>query len=142
MKMEQTECSKISVHKFQTPGNHPQQRIQHSEHGESLKTSTLKEFEKSLLFRHQFSGGQNNEVLHLLLCTGYHYSKFGYRPTQKLFFQYLKFVSFQSCRCYKSGSFFWKTLLLLLRISILKNIITRYAEFLTNKCNFYFKKIN
>ena len=37
MKMEHTECSETSVHKIQTPGNHPKERIQHSEHGESLK---------------------------------------------------------------------------------------------------------
>jgi len=35
MKMEQTECSKTSAYKFQTPGNHPKESIQHSVHGES-----------------------------------------------------------------------------------------------------------
>ena len=39
MKMEQTECSETSSHKIQTPDNHPKARIQHSEHGESLKSS-------------------------------------------------------------------------------------------------------
>jgi len=29
MKMEQTECSKMSAHKIQTPGNYPEERIQH-----------------------------------------------------------------------------------------------------------------
>jgi len=28
MKMEQTECSKMSAYKIQTPGNHQQERIQ------------------------------------------------------------------------------------------------------------------
>jgi len=37
MKMEQTECSETSAHKIQTPGNYPNERIQHSEHGLSLK---------------------------------------------------------------------------------------------------------
>jgi hypothetical protein len=37
MKMEQ--CFGMSAHKIQTPGNHPKERIQHSEHGESLKSS-------------------------------------------------------------------------------------------------------
>jgi len=32
-----TECSGTSVHKIQSPGNYPEERIQHSEHGESLK---------------------------------------------------------------------------------------------------------
>jgi len=39
MKMEQTECSETSAYKFQTPGNHPKESIQHSVHGESLKSS-------------------------------------------------------------------------------------------------------
>jgi len=38
MKMEQTECSETSAYKIQTPGNHPQERIQSSEHGESFKS--------------------------------------------------------------------------------------------------------
>ena len=37
MKMEQTECSEMSPYKIQMPGNYPEERIQHSEHGESLK---------------------------------------------------------------------------------------------------------
>ena len=39
MKMEQTECSETSAYKIQTPGNYPEESIQHSEHGESLKSS-------------------------------------------------------------------------------------------------------
>ena len=38
MKMEQAECSKTSEYKIQTPGNYPEESIQHSEHGESLKS--------------------------------------------------------------------------------------------------------
>jgi len=38
MKMEQTECSETSAYKFQTPGNHPKESIQHSVHGESFKS--------------------------------------------------------------------------------------------------------
>jgi hypothetical protein len=45
--MEQTDCSETSVRKIQMPGNHPKEGIQRSEHGESLKTRTLKKFEKS-----------------------------------------------------------------------------------------------
>jgi hypothetical protein len=37
VKMEQTECSEMLVHKIQRPGNYPEESIQHSEHGESLK---------------------------------------------------------------------------------------------------------
>jgi hypothetical protein len=32
-----TECSKMSAYKIQTPGNYPEENIQHTEHGESLK---------------------------------------------------------------------------------------------------------
>jgi hypothetical protein len=38
MKMEQTECSETLAHKIQTPGNYPEESIQHSEHGVSLKS--------------------------------------------------------------------------------------------------------
>ena len=38
MKMEQTVCSKTSAYKIQAPGNHPKVRVQHSEHGKSLKS--------------------------------------------------------------------------------------------------------
>jgi len=38
MKMEQTECSETSAYKIQTPGNYPEERIQHTEHSESLKS--------------------------------------------------------------------------------------------------------
>jgi len=38
MKMEQTECSETSAYKFQTPDNYPEESIQYSEHGESLKS--------------------------------------------------------------------------------------------------------
>jgi hypothetical protein len=41
MKMEQTECSEKSAYKIQTPGNHPEENIQRTEHGESLKSKTL-----------------------------------------------------------------------------------------------------
>jgi len=36
--MEQTECSETSAYKIQTPGNYPEESIQHSEHGESFKS--------------------------------------------------------------------------------------------------------
>ena len=36
--MEQTECSETSAYRIQTPGNYPKESIQHTEHGESLKS--------------------------------------------------------------------------------------------------------
>jgi hypothetical protein len=41
MKMEQTECSETSAYKIQTPGNYPEENMQHTEHGESLKSRIL-----------------------------------------------------------------------------------------------------
>jgi hypothetical protein len=41
MKMEQIECSETSAYKIQTPGNHPEENVQHTEHGESLKLNRL-----------------------------------------------------------------------------------------------------
>jgi len=38
MKMEQTECSETSAYKIQTPENYSRESIQHTEHGESLKS--------------------------------------------------------------------------------------------------------
>ena len=38
MKMEQTKCSETSTYKLQTPGNYLKESIQHTEHGESLKS--------------------------------------------------------------------------------------------------------
>jgi hypothetical protein len=38
MKMKQTECSEMSAYKIQMPGNYPEESIQHSEHGKSLKS--------------------------------------------------------------------------------------------------------
>ena len=38
--MEQTECFESSAYKVQTPGNHPEESIQHSECGQSLKSRT------------------------------------------------------------------------------------------------------
>ena len=38
MKVEHTECSETSAYKIQMPGNYPEENIQHTEHGESLKS--------------------------------------------------------------------------------------------------------
>jgi len=43
-KVEQTECSETSAHKIQTMQNHPNERIQHSEQGESVKSRTKNRF--------------------------------------------------------------------------------------------------
>jgi len=44
--MEQTECSEKSAHKIQTPSNHQKERMQHSEHCESLKSRIWKCFNR------------------------------------------------------------------------------------------------
>ena len=41
MRMETTECSETLAYRIQTPGNYPEESIQHSERGGSLKSTTL-----------------------------------------------------------------------------------------------------
>ena len=38
---DRTECSETSAYKIQMPGNYPEESIQHSEHGESLKSTDM-----------------------------------------------------------------------------------------------------
>jgi len=40
IKMEQTNCSETSTHKIHMRRNHPKERIQNSEHSESLKSGS------------------------------------------------------------------------------------------------------
>jgi len=47
MKMEYTECSETSAYKIQTPGNYPEENIQHTEHGEILKSRKVDDIELS-----------------------------------------------------------------------------------------------
>jgi hypothetical protein len=41
VKMEQTECSEMSAYKLQIPRYYPKESIQHTEHGESLKSRMI-----------------------------------------------------------------------------------------------------
>jgi len=41
MKMEQAECSETSAYTIQTVGNYPEENIQHTESGESLKSRNV-----------------------------------------------------------------------------------------------------
>jgi len=41
MKMEQTVCYGTSAYKIRTPGNYPEESVQNSEQGESLKSRML-----------------------------------------------------------------------------------------------------
>jgi hypothetical protein len=41
MKMEQTVCSETSAYKIQMLGNCPEENLQHSEHGKSLKSRMM-----------------------------------------------------------------------------------------------------
>ena len=38
IKMEQTECSETCAYKIQMPGNYPEEKVKHTEHGESLQS--------------------------------------------------------------------------------------------------------
>jgi hypothetical protein len=42
MKIQQTQCTEKLPYKIQPPGNYPEESIQQSEHGESLKTSNIR----------------------------------------------------------------------------------------------------
>jgi hypothetical protein len=48
--MEQTERSETSTYKLQTPGNYPEESIQHLEHGESLKSTNLENMQEFSFF--------------------------------------------------------------------------------------------
>jgi hypothetical protein len=41
MKKEEIQCSETTAYKIQKPENNTEERIQHSEHGESLNSRTL-----------------------------------------------------------------------------------------------------
>jgi hypothetical protein len=58
MKMEQTEFSEMLAHKIQTPGNYPEESIQRSEHGESLKSKIIYQFL-------QYRGMKNHRCHHV-----------------------------------------------------------------------------
>jgi hypothetical protein len=54
MKMEEIECSKTLAYKIQTLGNYPEENIQHTEHGESLKSSTGEKILSSFLLKGRY----------------------------------------------------------------------------------------
>jgi len=76
MKMEQAKCSETSTCKIQTPGNYPEETIQHSEHGESLKSRKLhtyfvriavsKTTNTKLVTRYVFEVTSNNLNTHII----------------------------------------------------------------------------
>jgi hypothetical protein len=41
MKMEHTECSKLSAYEIQTLGNYAEENIQHTEHGKSFEIRNI-----------------------------------------------------------------------------------------------------
>jgi hypothetical protein len=61
MKMEQTECSETSAIKHHTPGDNKKYYKQHSEHGESL-TSTTISFSESVTTRNKLENEDRNEA--------------------------------------------------------------------------------
>jgi hypothetical protein len=51
-----TECSETSAYKIQTPGNYPEENIQHTEHGKSL----ISKLERISIFLFQVSDDDDN----------------------------------------------------------------------------------
>ena len=56
--MEQTECSETLTYKIQMPGNYPEESIQNSEHGESLKSRIIAYITKKMTKKKFQSEGQ------------------------------------------------------------------------------------
>jgi hypothetical protein len=48
----QTECSEMPTHKIHRPGNHPKERIRHSEHGKILKSRNIQTFVLFIFWGH------------------------------------------------------------------------------------------
>jgi len=72
MKMEQ--CSETSVHKIQTPGNNPEASVQHSEHGESLKSRIFNfTFHEGLNSSHSWPVVQCTNLQHIVQWSCYVY---------------------------------------------------------------------
>jgi len=63
MKMEQTECSETSEYKIQTPWNYPEGSIQHTEHGESLKSRSS----QTVKYLKKFDGVQTSCTLYTIV---------------------------------------------------------------------------
>jgi hypothetical protein len=64
MKIDQTECSEMLAHKIQAPGNHPKERIQHSEHGKSLNSRNINLF----AIEHMINSYGNLLILTTVIC--------------------------------------------------------------------------
>ena len=52
--MEEIDCSETSTHRIQMMGNHPKERIKHSEHGESLKLRTFHYLTMYTIIKNQY----------------------------------------------------------------------------------------
>jgi hypothetical protein len=63
--MEQTECSEMPAYKIQTPGNCPEESIQQSEHGGSLKSR----IRSNLLHSFICSFTLLSETIHAAMCS-------------------------------------------------------------------------
>ena len=81
--MEQTECSETSAFRTKTPGNYPKVIIQHSKHGESLKSKIVLSF-VSMKRKQQEKTGQElylpchvcvHDLYKKYSCVWHHYSK-------------------------------------------------------------------
>ena len=75
--MEQTECSETSAYKIQTPGNYPEENIQHTEQGESLKSRNRAHIELPLGIVLGGGGNRTFELLFQMVCfhfCGYYFS--------------------------------------------------------------------
>ena len=65
MPMNMEQSSETSVYKFQTPGYYPKESIQHTEHGESLKSRSLILFSTRGSHLSRNSREQNRDAEHI-----------------------------------------------------------------------------
>jgi hypothetical protein len=81
MKTEQTECSEMSAYKIQMLGNYLEENVQHTEHGESLKSRKRSHTSLGLqaIFHYLILSGTHPELVKLTDtrpgCGRYHFSR-------------------------------------------------------------------
>ena len=89
MKMEQIECSETSAYINQTPGNHPKENTQHSDHGESLKSRILHLYGEEtvrnfrLFKKHHFTPAYEDGTDRVFRNVGIYKSDAGKSPKRK-----------------------------------------------------------
>ena len=93
MTMKQTRCSETSAYKIQTPESLPKERIQHPEHGESLKSRT------AVVFGHCCKGRRQGRSIsaEFGLHAGCHEIQYTERRMNKSTYYYYYYLTVSLC---------------------------------------------